>query len=133
MCVLLRTFSVAVIAAALVTGCAGTSPTGAKTSNKWRIEFSEGANSDGIIAFRVTPEDGSSIDVSASIPDGTRENKVAERVKEAFRAQLPEDGYHVERDDGEDVLVKRRGDTPYFSLELLSNTVKSVRIDIERE
>ena len=27
----------------------------ARTSNKWRIEFSEGANADGVIMFRVTP------------------------------------------------------------------------------
>jgi hypothetical protein len=114
-------------------GCTSTSQTGAKTSNKWRIEFSEGANSDGIIMFRVTPIDGQSIDVSASITGGTRENNVASKVRDAFKAQLPDGAYHVEKDDGEDVLIKRRGDTPNFSLELVSNSVKSVRIDIERE
>ena len=124
---------VALTTVVFATGCAFTSSTDAKTSNKWRIEFSEGANSDGLIVFRVTPEGGQSIDVSTSIPDGTRENSVAIKVRDAFEAQLPEGAYHVERDDGEDVLVKRRGDTPDFSLELISNSVKSVRIDIERE
>jgi hypothetical protein len=49
----------------------------ARTSNKWRVEFSEGANSDGVIMFRVTPIGGQSIGVSASIDDGTGENSIA--------------------------------------------------------
>jgi hypothetical protein len=114
-------------------GYASISQAGAKTSNKWRIEFSESANSDGVIVFRITPIDGQSIDINASITDGTRENSVASKVRDAFKAQLPEGAYHVEKDDGEDVLIKRRGDTPNFSLELVSNSVKSVHIDIERE
>ena len=102
---------IAITTVVLSAGCASTSQTGAKTSNKWRIEFSEGANSDGVIVFRVTPIGGQPTNINASITDGTRENRVA----------------------SEDVLVKRRGDTPNFSLELVSNSVKSVRIDIERE
>ena len=90
------------------------------TSNKWRIKFSEGANSDGEIVFRVTPIDGQSIDVSTPVSDGTRENSVASHVRDTFKAQLPDGAYHVEKDDGEDVLVKRHGDTPDFSLELIS-------------
>ena len=124
---------IALTTAVFSTGCASTSPTDAKTSNKWRIEFSENANSDGVIVFRVTPLDGQSIDVSAYISDGTRENSVASHVRDAFKAQLPDGAYHIEKDDGEDVLVKHRGDTPNFSLELISSSVKSVRIDIERE
>ena len=124
---------VAFTTAVFAVGYASASQPGAKTSNKWRIEFSEGANSDGVIMFRITPTGGEAIDVSASITDGTRENSVASKVRDAFKAQLPDGAYHVEKDDGEDVLVKRRGDTPSFSLELVSNSVKSVRIHIERE
>jgi hypothetical protein len=83
----------------------------ARTSNKWRVEFSEGADSDGVIMFRVTPIGGQSIDVSASIDDGTGENSVAGKVGDAFKAQLPDGAYHVEKDDGEDVLVKRAAST----------------------
>jgi hypothetical protein len=132
-CGFFRYLLIAFTMAAVSAGCATATETGAPVSNKWRIEFSEGANSDGAIVFRVTPLGGEAIDVSASIPDGTRENSVASKVRDAFRTQLPEEGFHVEKDDGEDVLVKRRGDTPNFALELVSNSVKSVRIDIERE
>jgi hypothetical protein len=101
-------------------------------SNKWRIEVSEGAKSDGIMLFRVSPKDQAAIDVRVHINDGLRENMVAKAIKNAFRKQLPK-GYHVERDDGEDVLVKRSWGTPRFGLELVSSDVKAVRIDLEKE
>jgi hypothetical protein len=105
----------------------------AGSSNKWRIEVSEGANSDGEIVFHVTPDGGEAIEVRVTVKDGTRENKVAETISDAFAAQLPEDQYNVEVDDGEDVLVKKKGGADNFDLSLVSSTVKSVRIDIEKE
>jgi uncharacterized protein YxjI len=80
----------------------------AGSSNKWRIEVSEGANSDGEIVFQVTPDGGEAIEIRVAVKDGTRENKVAETISNALAAQLPEDRYNVEVDDGEDVLVKKK-------------------------
>jgi invasion protein IalB len=111
-------------------------PEAAKTpspENKWRIECSEGANSDGEIVFRVTPKDGQPIDVSVPIKNGTSENAVARRIRDAFRAALPKQSYSVETDDGEDVLVKKHYGADDFSLQLVSNGVKGVRLDVERE
>ena len=105
----------------------------AGSSNKWRIEVSEGANSDGEIVFNVTPDDGEAIEVRVAVKDGTRENKVARTISDAFESQLPSDDYHVEVDDGEDVLVKKKRGAENFDLNLVSSTVKSVRIDIEKE
>ena len=85
------------------------------------------------MVFRVSPKGHPAIDVRARIKDGTRENRVAVAIKKAFREQLPGDGFHVERDDGEDVLVKRRGKTPRFGLELISSDVKAVRINLDKE
>lgn len=102
-------------------------------SNKWRIEVSEGAKSSGSMVFRVSPKGQPSIDVTVHINDGLRENMVAKAIKEAFRKQLPRDGYHIERDDGEDVLVKRRRNTPRFGLDLVSSSVKAVRINLDKE
>lgn len=103
------------------------------SSNKWRIEVSEGAKSSGAMVFRVSPEGQPAIDVTVHINDGLRENMVALAIKDAFRKQLPRDGYHIERDDGEDVLVKRRGNTPRFGLDLISSDVKAVRINLDKE
>ena len=108
-------------------------PASAKPSNKWRIEVREGANSDGGIVFRVEPVGGQPMEVRVAVKDGTRENAVARTIRDAMEAQLPKDGYHVEVDDGEDVLVKAKGGAGDFDLNLIDNTVKSVRIDLDRE
>ena len=109
------------------------SPATAGSSNKWRIEVSEGANSDGEIVFQVKPDGGEAMEVRVPIKDGTRENKVARTISDAFESQLPSDDYHVEVDDGEDVLVKKKRGAENFDLTLINSTVKSVRIDIEKE
>ncbi len=38
-----------------------------KLSNKWRVEVSEGAKSDGTILFRVTPKDGQPVEVPVAV------------------------------------------------------------------
>ena len=108
-------------------------PSEVRPENKWRIECSEGANSDGAIIFRVTPKDGTPSDVRVPIENGASENTVARRIRDAFRNTLSKDDYSVETDDGEDVLVKARMGKPTFALELVSNEVSGVRIDVERE
>lgn len=108
-------------------------PADAKPSNKWRIEVSEGANSTGEIVFRIEPIGGQAIEVRVPVADGTRENNVAKAIRDAMKAELPADGYHVEVDDGEDVLVKKKGGAADFDLVLVGNSVKSVRINLDRE
>ena len=119
----------------LLASCGGTAVTGNNTSlsNKWRIQVSEGAKSTGEMVFRITPDGQPHTDISIGIVEGARENKIASVIRDGFRAQLPEDAYKIERDDGEDVLVKRRGDTPRFALAMISNNVKSVRIRLDKE
>ena len=102
-------------------------------SNKWRIKVNHNAKSDGEIVFRISPENQTAIDVSVFIKAHTMENSVAADIKKAMKAQLPKDGYHVERDDFEDVLIKKRGDTPNFGLELVSNGVEGVSINLHKE
>ena len=102
-------------------------------SNKWRVECSEGANSDGVILFRVTPKDGTPTEVAVPIRDGRSENGVARDIRDAFRNTLDPKKFHSETDDGEDVLLKKRRGAPKFELKLVSSTVKSVRFDVEKE
>jgi hypothetical protein len=106
---------------------------GIGTSNKWRLQFSGGANSDGVITMKFTPKKGEPTVAEIPIKKGTGENSVAKAVVKALRAQLPKDQYYIERDDGEDVLVKRRFGGVYFGYELVSNTVKGVRINPDKE
>ena len=105
----------------------------AKPSNKWRLEFSGGADSDGTIVIQITPKGGEPTEFSTDVTDGTSENHVAKAVVDSLKSQLPKSAYKVERDDGEDVLIKRRSNTPEFDVVIVSNSVKGVRIHPQRE
>jgi hypothetical protein len=105
----------------------------ASPSNKWRLEFSGSARSDGNIVILIDPIGAASIRTETAIQENTRENMVAEAVVQSLRKQLPQDGFHIERDDGEDVLIKKRHGAADFSVEILSNTVENVRINPDRE
>ena len=50
-----------------------------------------------------------------------------------FRTKLDGAKFKVEVDDGEDVLVKKKGRQPDFDLKLVSNSVEAVRILLDRE
>jgi hypothetical protein len=102
-------------------------------SNKWRIEVSEGARSTGEFVFHVAPRGGQSQLLTVPIARGTRENNVAKAIKDVFENELDQGLFHVERDDGEDVLVKKRHDSANFSLRVISSTVEAVRIRVQKE
>jgi hypothetical protein len=68
-----------------------------------------------------------------NISKRTSENKVAKAVVEALRAQLPEESYHIERDDGEDVLIKKKHGASNFGIEVVYNSVEGVRINPQHE
>ena len=133
--------------AAISAGCGTTPPTPAdaavkatvqdpadlRYSNKWRIEVSEGANSDGEFVFHVTPKGGQTQVVTIQVDDGESENHVARTIRKGFEKQLDSREYDVEVDDGEDVLVKKKMNAPVFALEIVSSTVKSVRLHLQKE
>lgn len=108
-------------------------PSSLSYSNKWRIEVSESARSDGEIVFQVVPQGGEPQLVTVLIKSSFGENRVAVAIKDAFQDQLDDQQYHVERDDGEDVLVKKRHGEADFALRVISSTVKAVRIRVQKE
>jgi hypothetical protein len=121
----------------LIAGATLASTVGAQTddlrySNKWRIEIKEGANNDGVLRFQLTPKGGVATEIVVTLKDGRSENGVATDVENAFKAALDKKHFHVEKDDGEDVLVKKKGG-PDFSIVLLEDTVKGTHVDLERE
>jgi hypothetical protein len=101
-------------------------------SNKWRIEVSGGANSDGMLSFRITPKDGQPVEVAIPIDDGRGENNVAEDIRNGLGKALGGKPFDVEVDDGEDVLVRKTGG-PDFEVKLVASTVRNIHIEIERE
>jgi hypothetical protein len=130
---LTRLLGAATIAAGLLLTSQGSFATDAPSlSNKWRIECNHVADNDGTISFRVTPEAGTPVDVNVNVKKGAGENHVAHNIRDAFKATLDEAEFHVEVDDGEDVLVKKRKG-PNFALEITNNTVTGTRLQLEKE
>ena len=83
--------------------------------------------------FHVTPKNGETTVVRVTVKDGTGENRVAKTIRDAFEVQLPRDLYHIEVDDGEQVLVKKKGGAANFALTWESSTVKHTSIKIGKE
>lgn len=100
--------------------------------NKWRLQFSGNARSDGTLVLTITPGGGEPVTVPIEVASGTRENRVAKRVVEVLREAIGAD-YKVERDDGEDVLVKRRLGRDRFNVTVVSNTIRGVRLNLDQE
>lgn len=102
------------------------------TSNKWRASLDGRARVAGEIELSVAAERGVPTSVVVAIPEGTSENHAAARLRDAVRATFG-DVYHVETDDGEDVLIKAHGRTPDFDLSVTRNTAEGLRIKLSRE
>ena len=69
----------------------------AKPSNKWRLEFSGKAYSDGEIVIAIKPIGGEEFTVSIPVTGGTSENNVAKIVTSTLKEQLSEEAFYVER------------------------------------
>jgi hypothetical protein len=106
----------------------------AKPASGWRITFNHTAENDGAIVFRIAPvEGGAPIDVETRIPAKTSENSVADLVRDSLKATLGSQNYRVGVDDGESVIVKKRGKTKKFEVTLVSNSLTGLEINIKRE
>lgn len=116
----------------LCLGLAASLALAAGVENKWRLQFSGNAASDGRIILEFAPGEGEPMRATASIAKGRGENAVARDVRDALRAQVGQ-RYHVEVDDGEDVLVKKHRGEPDFVVTIVENTVEGVRISIYAE
>jgi hypothetical protein len=121
------TRTVSVLVLALLASAAQAVP-----SNKWRLEFSGAAESDGELVFAVTPDGGVPTDVVVTVGRADGENQIADKATQAFTIAVGQD-YYVERDDGEDVLVKRRDGVPLFDVRMVHNTVQGVRVKFDPE
>ena len=104
----------------------------AAPSNKWRIQVSSDADSDGVVVFRVAPTNSAPIDIAVQVPKDAGENHIARLIRDTLRAKLG-DRYKIEIDDGEDVLLKKRTGGSDFDLTITQKTVAGTRITLDRE
>jgi len=105
----------------------------AKPSGNWRITFDHVAENDGTIVFRIAPVEGTPVDVETKIPAKTTENSVAQLVSDSLKAKLGTKDFRIGVDDGESVIVKKRGKTKKFEVTLVSNSLTGLEINIHRD
>jgi hypothetical protein len=104
----------------------------ASPSNKWRIQVSSDADSDGVVVFHIAPVKDPAVDISVAIPKDANENHVARLIRDQLRAKLG-NSYRIEVDDGEDVLIKKHLGDANFDLTITQQTAKGVRITLDKE
>lgn len=108
-------------------------PALAALENKWRLQFSGNAESDGVLVLAVDPWGRPPpVLVRVVVPAGTSENGVARAARDALRAAVGED-YDVELDDGEDVLLNRRLFRRRFEVRVEENSIRGVRVNRDQE
>ncbi|MDI9240535.1 hypothetical protein QLQ15_16645 [Lysobacter sp. LF1] len=123
----MRKAPVVALVLALLAGVAMAAP-----SNKWRIQVSSDADSDGVLVIRLAPTNAPPVDVTVQVPKDAGENHIARLIRDSLRAKFG-DRYKVEVDDGEDVLVKKRGNSADFELAITQQTVAGVRVTLDKE
>jgi hypothetical protein len=104
-----------------------------KFDNKWRIVCNHNATSAGTITFVLTPKGAAPQELTITIAKPIGENAVAREIRDQLKAQLDPKLFHVETDDGEDVLVKKRRGAADFALVKTFGSVESVKITIRRD
>ena len=123
-----RTLASMLLFALLAASTAWASP-----SNKWRLQMSGHAKVDGEIELSFTPKGGTATSVVVAVPKGTGENAAARLTRDTVKKTFGKEVYNVETDDGEDMLVKKRGSTPDFELVVVRNTAEGLRLSLDRE
>lgn len=118
-----------VVASLLVVVAAGVD---AKPDNKWRIKCNGSTRAGGEVVLSIEPEGGKPVEVVIAIPGGTSENAAAVIIRDSLKVPL-RDTHKVERDDWEDVLVKKRYKQPDFELILQDNTAEGLSIKVKEE
>ena len=101
-------------------------------SNKWRLKVNGGSDSDGVIIFEIEPKGGEKYQVEVEIAEGKRENRVANSIEEQLKDKIGDD-YNVERDDFEDVLIKKKLGDSNFDFRIVENTVEGVELKLKKE
>ena len=105
----------------------------AKPSGSWRIEFNHVTDNDGSITLRIAPLEATPIDVETKVPAKTSENSVAQLLSESLKATLGTKNFRIGVDDGESVIIKKRGKTKNFEVTIVNNSMTGIEVSVKRE
>jgi len=101
-------------------------------ADRWRLEFHDAADSDGIISFRLWVHEESPMHVDVPIRKGESDNEIATAARDALAGRLGE-RYMAILVNGDDVLITARRGSPRFTVELLRDTALDVDVDVDRD
>src|SRR5262245_31286843 len=118
--------------AAAIAMAASVSIAQADPAAKWRIQFGDYTSNDGSITFRIAPEGGAPVDVETKLTKGSGASNAARTVKDSLKVSLG-DGYKVETDDGQDVIIRANSSTPKFDLALAGSTLAGLTVRFKKE
>ena len=105
----------------------------AKPSGSWRIEFNHVTDNDGSITLRIAPLEATPIDVETKVPAKTSENSVAQLLSDSLKATLGTKNFRIGVDDGESVIIKKRGKTKNFEVTIVNNSMTGIEVSVKRE
>jgi hypothetical protein len=101
-------------------------------AERWRLEFHDAADSDGIISFRLWVQEESPMHVDVPIRKGESDREIARAARDALANRLGE-RYAAVVVDGEDVVITAQRGSPRFTVELLRDTARDVDVDVDRD
>lgn len=101
-------------------------------ADRWRLEFNDAADSDGIISFRLWVHEESPMHVDIPIRKGESDSEIARIARDALANRLGE-RYAAVVVDGEDVVIRAQRGSPRFTVELLRDTALDVDVDVDRD
>lgn len=113
--------------------CLSASTAQAKPASGWRVTFDGHTEVEAVIGLRIAPLEATPVDVEITIPAKTSENQVADLVRDGLKKILGTKDFRVGVDDGESVIVKKRGKTKKFELTMLTPPINGLGVKIERE
>ncbi len=127
----LKSFATSLLAATFLCGIAAADAPAPATL--WRLAVIGTADADSQIQFRVTPQAGEPILVTANFTRGRGPMAIAKGLCDAFKTQLPKRIYRCEVMHGEEAQVKAGYEQPAFSLELVESTLSGARVKISTD
>lgn len=101
-------------------------------ADRWRLEFSDAADSDGIISFRLWVHEESPMHVDIPIRKGESNVDIAIAVRDALGGRLG-NRYTAVLVGGEEVVITARRGSPRFTVEVLRDAARDVDVDVERD
>lgn len=103
----------------------------------WTIKVDGKSESAGKIAFKMTSnqeEDGTQsdpIELEIMVPAKAKRKDIQTTIENNFRATLGDERYKVKTHGSDEVSIKAKDKTPWFTLEMTNNTVQGISVALK--